>query len=75
MSIATSSGLGEPKNFNTHMDLIIDDLIAGWEEGFVVDTLEGRKTIKVMMVLMCADTPGSLFGFVFYMPCQVAQRS
>jgi hypothetical protein len=36
MSIATSSGLGEPKNFNTHMDLIIDDLIAGWEEGFVV---------------------------------------
>jgi hypothetical protein len=58
MSIATSATLGEPKKFSTHIDPIVDDLIEGWEQGFFVDTQTGRKKVKVMMVLMCADTPG-----------------
>jgi hypothetical protein len=66
MSIATSVTLGEPKNFNTHTDPIVDDLIQGWQRGFLVETPTGPKVIKVMMALMCADTPGEKFSLV---PC------
>ena len=56
-SMATSAGCKQPLNFNTHNELVLEDLLIGWTLGFEI-VVNGQPTlIRVMMLFLICDYP------------------